>query len=165
MVWCIEVELGGQVQADRYLLTGGPLPGPREVTVGRPPAKAAVRPDIVVKEPSVSKIHAILSVEHAVGEQQGPALVLKGRTNATTKRTAQSRDHCRSIMQQGWFDVKHHPALFAVVMTCRPEPVRHFREPGEGAQRGHQGPGAGCDCGAGGQGALDVGSSLPGVNI
>eukprot|EP00198_Chlamydomonas_reinhardtii_P002532 XP_001691868.1 predicted protein [Chlamydomonas reinhardtii] len=80
MVWCIEVELGGQVQADRYLLTGGPLPGPREVTVGRPPAKAAVRPDIVVKEPSVSKIHAILSVEHAVGEQQGPALVLKDQS-------------------------------------------------------------------------------------
>ena len=87
MVWIVNVEIGGKRQADSFLITAGDPGQRREITVGRPPAKADTKPDIVVPEKSVSKIHAVLRVE--VDESPGGRpnrLILEGTYHAGLRR-------------------------------------------------------------------------------
>ncbi len=87
MVWVIGVEIAGQRQADRYFVTEGDPGKPREVTVGRPPAKADTRPDIVLPDKSVSKVHAVFWVK-IEDDYGGPCsrLIVSGGFPARARR-------------------------------------------------------------------------------
>ncbi|GLC38662.1 hypothetical protein PLESTM_000759100 [Pleodorina starrii] len=85
MVWVIHVEIAGQRQPDRFLITAGDQEKPREVTVGRPPTKVDTRPDIVVPEKSVSKIHAVLHVSTTCDDgSAGNRLIITDRSRYGT---------------------------------------------------------------------------------
>lgn len=77
-MWIVHVDLGGKPDGRFFL--GNPT---SEVTVGRPPAKAASEtPDVVVHEKSVSKVHALL-----VLAADGSRLIFHG-TLGTARRCA-----------------------------------------------------------------------------
>ncbi|PNH03573.1 hypothetical protein TSOC_010359 [Tetrabaena socialis] len=84
MVWAVRVENPAAPAAGRFLLT----PLGADVTVGRPPTKTDAKPDIVVPDKSVSKIHAVLRVEPG-GEGGASTLVITG--GAEQDKTSRKR--------------------------------------------------------------------------